>query len=290
MTDPRTTPARPDLAADVLQGKVESQRFVSGVLKTVISGRAPLHVAPSREAMRDTELLYGERFTVYEDKDGWAWGQAARDGYVGYTSSSSLTGAGLAADHRIIALSTPLLRQASLKTSPIDMLPLNARVKVIGREAKCLQIEGGGFVYERHLAPLSYRAPDWVAVAERFLGVPYVWGGRTLAGLDCSGLIQTALEAGGIELPRDSDQQEAALPHNVAATAELDNLRRGDIMFWTEHVGVLLDETRLLHANGFAGEVAIEPLRAAVERIGATGNAITSIKRIQRSSNSRDQA
>jgi cell wall-associated NlpC family hydrolase len=280
MTDPRTTPARPDLAADFLQGKVQSQRFVSGIAKTVIAGRAPLHVEPSRESMRDSELLYGERFTVYEDKAGWVWGQAARDGYVGYTPSSSLGDAGPPADHRIIALSTPLLRHASLKTSPIDMLPLNARVKVIGREAKCLQVEGGGFVYEKHIAPLSYRAPDWVAVAERFLGVPYVWGGRTLAGLDCSGLIQTALEAGGIEVPRDSDQQEAALPHNVAATAELDNLQRGDILFWTEHVGVLLDETRLLHANGFYGEVAIEPLRVAVARIEATANAITSIKRL----------
>lgn len=280
MTDPRTMPARPDLAADFLRGKVESQRFVSGVQKSVIAGRAPLHVEPSREAMRDSELLYGETFTVYEDKGGWAWGQAVRDGYVGYTPSSSLGDAGPPADHRIVALSTPLLRQASLKTSPIDMLPLNARAKVIGREAKCLQIEGGGFVYEKHIAPLSYRAPDWVAVAERFLGVPYVWGGRTLAGLDCSGLIQTALEASGVEVPRDSDQQEQALPQNVATTAELDNLRRGDILFWTEHVGVLLDETRLLHANGFYGEVAIEPLRIAVARIAATANAITSIKRI----------
>lgn len=280
MNDPRLTPARSNLAADFLRGKVESACFVSGVAKVVVCGRAPLHVEPSREAMRDTELLFGERFTVYEDKGGWAWGQAVRDGYVGYTPSDGLSDPGATPDHRVVALSTPLLRQPSLKTSPFDMLPLNARAKVIGREGKCVQIDGGGYVYEKHIAPLAYRAPDWVAVAERFLGAPYVWGGRTLAGLDCSGLIQTALEAGGIEMPRDSDLQEAALTHNVATSEKLDNLQRGDILFWNEHVGVLLDETRLLHANGFAGEVAIEPLRAAVERIAATGNAVTSVKRI----------
>lgn len=279
MTDPRLTPARPDLAAASLKGKVESRRFVDGVTKTVIAGRAPLHVEPSAASMRDTELLYGERFTVYETKDGWCWGQAARDGYVGYAPGETLADPQSEPDHRVTALSTPLLRQASLKTSPLDMLPLNARVSVIGREAKCFQIEGGGFIYEKHIAPLAYKAPDWVAIAERFLGVPYVWGGRTLAGLDCSGLIQTALEAGGILVPRDSDQQEAALTNSVALQDDLSNLQRGDIVFWTEHVGVMLDDARLLHANGFTGEVAIEPFQSAVARIAATGNAVTSIKR-----------
>ncbi len=280
MTDPRTTPARPDLAAAHLKGKVEAQRFVEGTRRAVVRGHVPLHAAPSVQAMRDTELLYGESFDVYEVRDGWAWGQAVRDGYVGYARADALAAAGAPAGHRITALSTPLLRQPSLKTSPLDMLPLNARLTVIGREGKCLQVEGGGFVYEKHIAPLEQNASDWVAVAGRFLGVPYVWGGRTLAGLDCSGLIQTALEAAGIEIPRDSDQQEAALANSVPVLADLSGLCRGDIVFWTDHVGVLLDEARLLHANGYYGETAIEPFRTAVERIAASGNAITSIKRL----------
>jgi cell wall-associated NlpC family hydrolase len=280
MNDPRTTPARPDLAAAHLKGVVAAARYSEGSDRIVIVGHAPLHAGPSAEAMRDTELLFGERFRVYEVAAGWAWGQALRDGYVGYVRDAALGMPGAQPSHRIVALSTPLLRQPSLKTSPLDMLPLNASVTVIGREAKCLQIAGGGYIYEKHIAPLSYRAVDWVAVAERFLGVPYVWGGRTLAGLDCSGLIQTALEAAGIQIPRDSDQQEAALAIDVAVTISLADLRRGDIVFWTDHVGVMLDETRLLHANGFYGETAIEPLATAVERITAAGNAITSIKRI----------
>jgi cell wall-associated NlpC family hydrolase len=280
MNDPRITPARPDLAAAHLKGVVAAPRYADGSDRIVVVGHTPLHAAPFDDAMRDTELLYGERFRVYDVANGWVWGQASRDGYVGYAREAALAAPGDAADHRIIALSTPLLRQASLKTAPLDMLPLNARVTVIGREAKCLKVAGGGFIYEKHIAPLSYRAPDWVAVAERFLGVPYVWGGRTLAGLDCSGLIQTALEAGGIEIPRDSDQQEAALSHAVPVTSTLSGLSRGDIVFWTDHVGVMLDERRLLHANGFYGETAIEPLATAVERIAASGNAITSIKRI----------
>jgi cell wall-associated NlpC family hydrolase len=281
MNDPRITPARPDLAASFLEGKVEAARFAEGAERMAARGHVPLHVEPSLAAMRDTELLYGERFTVYETKDGWCWGQSLRDGYVGYAREDALIDSGEPADHRITALSTPLLRQPSLKTSPLDMLPLNARVKVIGREAKCLQIAGGGFIYEKHLAPLSHKAADWVAVAERFLGVPYVWGGRTLAGLDCSGLTQTALEAGGIEVPRDSDQQEAALANTIPTPDDLSGLRRGDIVFWTEHVGVMLDEARLLHANGFYGEVAIEPFLTAIARIKNAGNAITSIKRLQ---------
>jgi cell wall-associated NlpC family hydrolase len=279
MNDPRTTPARPDLAAAHLKGIIAAPRYAEGHDRIVIVGRTPLHGAPSDEAMRDTELLYGERFRVYDVAGGWAWGQALRDSYVGYARDEALGTPGEAPGHRIIALSTPLLRQASLKTSPLDMLPLNARVRVIGREGKCFQIAGGGFVYEKHVAPLAYKASDWVAVAKRFLGVPYVWGGRTLAGLDCSGLIQTALEAAGMEIPRDSDQQEAGLANDVAVTTDLSGLARGDIVFWTDHVGIMLDPTRLLHANGYYGETAIEPLSAAVERIAAAGNAITSIKR-----------
>jgi cell wall-associated NlpC family hydrolase len=281
MNDPRITPARPDLAAAHLKGKIEAARYSEGTDWRVAVGHTPLHAAPREDAMRDTELLFGEVFRVYDIADGWAWGQAQRDGYVGYARAEALGPLGDTPDHRIVALSTPLLREASLKTAPFDMLPLNARVKVIGREGKCLQIAGGGFIYEKHIAPLSYRAPDWVAVAQRFLGVPYVWGGRTLAGLDCSGLIQTALEAGGIEIPRDSDQQEAALDRDVAMRDDLSGLLRGDIAFWTDHVGVMLDETRLLHANGFYGETAIEPLRDAVARIAAGGNAMRSIKRPQ---------
>jgi cell wall-associated NlpC family hydrolase len=280
MNDSRVVPARADLAAAHLKGKIQADRFVEGARKVVRRGHTPLHSAPSEAAMRDTELLYGEVFVVYETNDGWCWGQAVRDNYVGYAHASALTDPGETPDHRIIGLSTPLLREPSLKTSPLDLLPLNARVKVIGRESKCLQIEGGGFIYEKHIAPLSYRAPDWVAVAQRFLGVPYIWGGRTLAGLDCSGLIQTALEASDIDIPRDSDQQEAALRNDVPVTSNLSGLVRGDIVFWTDHVGVMLDSERLLHANGFYGEVAIEPLRTAVERITAAGNAITSIKRL----------
>ncbi len=280
MNDPRVTPARPDVAAAFLKGKVEAARFAEGVRKTVIPGRTPLHAAPTAQSMRDTELLRGESFVVYDMKDGWSWGQAARDGYVGYTPAAALADPEGAADHRVIALSTPLLHAPSLETWSTDMLPMNARVRVTGREPKCLAIAGGGFVYEKHIAPLAYRATDWVAVAERFLGVPYVWGGRTFSGLDCSGLIQTALEAGGLGVPRDSDQQEAFLPNPVTVDDDLRGLQRGDIVFWPEHVGVLIDPTYLLHANGHFGETAIEPLRDVVVRTAARGKRITSIRRL----------
>jgi cell wall-associated NlpC family hydrolase len=278
MTDPRVTPARPDLAAIHLKGKVEAARFAEGMRKIVLRGTVPLHAAPDETSMRDTELLRGETFTVYESKDGCSWGQAARDDYVGYAPTDALVEPGDEPDHRIVALSTPLLRGPSLKTPPLDMLPLNARVRVIGRDVKCLAIAGGGFVFEKHIAPFETTADDWVAVAEQFVGVPYIWGGRTHAGLDCSGLLQTALEAGGILIPRDADQQETALA--VKTISSNSALKRGDIVFWTDHVGIMLDATRLLHANGFWGQTSIEPLDAAVQRNEGAGNKITSIKRL----------
>ena len=273
MTDPRLTPARPDLAAAYLKGKVEAARFVEGQCLSVTRGRAILRGEPQPDASRTTELLFGERFTVYESREGWAWGQAENDSYVGYLAADALAEAA-PPTHRITALMTPLLPAPDPKRIAFDMLPLNAAVKIVATEKNCARLASGGFVYEKHLAPLDARAPDWVATAEQFLGVPYIWGGKTQAGLDCSGLIQTALAASGISVPRDTDLIEKSL------TAESKNPARGDLVFWKGHMGVMLDATRLLHANAFHMQVAIEPLAEAVARIEKSAGQVTSVKRI----------
>jgi len=272
MADRRLTPARPDLAASHLKGQVEAARFVDGWVYGIKKGRASLRAAPSDDATQVSELLYGESITVYEMESGWAWVQAARDHYVGYVRSDAL-GDTMAATLRVIAPMTPVFAAPDLKSPLQDMLPLNAEIPVMSRVADYVEIIPRGFVHNRHLAPLSQIAPDFVAVAEQFLGVPYVWGGKTFQGLDCSGLIQTALATAGISAPRDTDMMEQSLGETVLGA----KLKRGDLVFWKGHVGVMRDGEILLHANAFHMQVASEPLSAAVERIGSP---VATVKRL----------
>src|SRR6185312_11430284 len=151
----------------------------------------------------------------------------------------------------------PLLVAPDVKKGARDMLPMNARLAVAEPHGRFVRLTNGGYVFAPHLAPLGVFAPDWVAMAERFVGVPYLWGGKTAAGIDCSGLVQTALHAGGIASPRDTDMMESALGAAIALDSVL---RRGDLIFWKGHVGLMLDGERLLHANGFSMQVSIEML------------------------------
>ena len=272
MADRRVTPARPDLAAAHLKGKVQAERFVEGWSLDIEKGRASLRARPSDDAPQDTELLFGEQVEVYEDKDGWAWVQAQNDLYVGYIRSDAL-GDTMAGTLRVSALMAPVFAAADLKTPVCDLLPMNAVLPVLAREGDYVNV-GPGFVHQRHLAPETEK--DFVAIAERFVGVPYVWGGKTAAGLDCSGLIQTALQAVGKAAPRDTDMMEKALGEGIALGA----VRRGDLIFWKGHMGVMLDEKRLLHANAFHMAVVSEPLAEAIARIDAVAGPVTSVRRL----------
>jgi hypothetical protein len=273
MADKRVTPARDDLAAAHLKGTVDAPRYAEGEKFSVCVGRTSLKVRPSADAAQDSELLFGEVFTVYDRSDGWAWGQAANDLYVGYVAEEALT-APFAAQARVSALLAPVFSAANLKTPVRDLLPLNAVVPVLAREGDYVKIAEGHYLHQRHLAAETEN--DFVTVAERFLGVPYVWGGKTAAGLDCSSLVQIALQAVGKAAPRDSDMMEKTLGDAVA----LSNRRRGDLIFWKGHMGVMLDDTRLLHANAFHMAVAIEPLADAIARIEKVAGPVTAVKRL----------
>jgi len=272
MADKRVTPVRSDLAAAHLKGTVDAPRYAEGEKFSVCAGRTGLRVRPSTDAAQDSEMLFGEVFTVYDRAHGWAWGQAANDLYVGYVAEEALT-APFAAEAKVSALLAPVFPAADLKTPVRDFLPLNAAVPVLAREGDYVNV-GTGFVHRRHLAAETQK--DFVAIAERFLGVPYVWGGKTAAGLDCSGLIQTALQAVGKAAPRDTDMIEKALGDAVP----ISGVRRGDLVFWKGHMGVMLDEKRLLHANAFHMAVAIEPLAEAIARIAKAAGPVTSVKRL----------
>ena len=279
--DPRITPARADLAAAHLRGKVQAERFVEGTEQEVIAGLAPVRKDPSHDATLVTEALAGERVTIYEtDEEGWAWGQLKSDGYVGWLPAAMLLAPGPAPTHKVAALRTLVFPGPSIKLPPMDALPLGARIAVAREQESFAVTSSGGFVPKRHLAPVANVEPDFVAVAERFVGTPYLWGGKSSMGLDCSGLVQVALTACGVKCPRDSDMQETALGRTLSP-AEAQQPRRGDLMFWKGHVAIVRDATTLVHANAHHMATAIEPIHEAIARINAAGSAVTSVKRLE---------
>jgi cell wall-associated NlpC family hydrolase len=262
---------------------VAAARYVAGEVYEVIEPQAPLRGEPSHDAPLLTEALKGERVTIYEkNAEGWAWGQLAADRYVGWLSANALAPPGAPPTHKVVALRTLVFPGPSIKLTPREALPLGARIAVARRDDRMAVTPSGGYVPAAHLAPIDVDETDFVAVAERFLGVPYLWGGKTALGLDCSGLVQIALAACGISCPRDSDMQEEALGSPVAAATDRSNLQRGDLVFWTGHVAIVRDRATFLHANAFHMAVAIEPIDDAVARIRAAGGEVSGIRRIAR--------
>jgi cell wall-associated NlpC family hydrolase len=278
--DRRLTPARADLAAEHLRGIVDAPRFAKGRKMRIIAASAPLRRAPQADASLETEALFGESVTVYDESEGWAWVQLHRDKYVGYLPAVAL-GAPSAPTHRVAALRTHAYPGPAIKAPPLMALSIGAQLKIVGREGDFAISEGGLYVWSRSLAEVSACEPDAVVVAGLFLETPYLWGGRTSEGIDCSGLVQTALMAAGIASPRDSDMQEKALGEPIADPNA--PLARGDLIFWKGHVGIMRDSQTLLHANGWHMKTVSEPLAQARERITANGGGdVTSVRRLSR--------
>jgi cell wall-associated NlpC family hydrolase len=275
--DPRINPFRPEIAAKYLQGQVEAACFVEGARHEVVEPIAGLWRTPSHEARLDTQALLGECVIVYETTDeGWAWGQLETDGYVGWLSANALGKTGRAPTHKVLVPRTLGFPGPDIKLPPAVALPMGARLAIVRQDERFAVTAHGWHLPAVHLAPIKARQPDFVAVAEEFLHAPYLWGGKTSLGLDCSGLVQVALQAAGRPCPRDSDMQEMAL----GKLSSLCELRRGDLVFWKGHVAIARDGATLLHANAHAMAVAIENATEAIARIKAAGSDVTSVKRL----------
>jgi cell wall-associated NlpC family hydrolase len=283
--DPRLNAFRPELADIALRGRVKAARFVAGEVLRVSAPQAPVRGAPSHDARQETEALCGERVKVFETtSDGWVWGQLSEDRYVGWMRRSGLDELGPEPTHKVAAIRTFAFAEPDIKSPPLAALPLGAEVAVIGEaadaNARYALIAPKGAIVVQHLSARDVFEPDWTAVAERFLGVPYLWGGKTALGIDCSGLIQVSLKSAGISAPRDTDMQESALGASLSLANGLPQLTRGDILFWAGHLGVMRDAETLLHANAYHMAVASEPLAATVERLGRKGRTLTTVKRL----------
>lgn len=242
----------------------------------VITPSAPLRDNRGWQEGLQTELLYGQKFNIYEKGRGWAWGQALplipgsqRSGYVGYLPKRALSDEAFEASHCVTALRAPVFNKPDIKSHIIHAFPLNAQVQQKAADGDFLQIGPGAYIHKRHLRALSElpEKADFVEFAEAYIGLPYVWGGTGDIGLDCSGLVQMALCAVGRDAPRDADMQEDQLGERLAID-ETENLRRGDLIFWPGHVGIMSDAKTLLHANAFHMKTEKEPYAEAVSRIG----------------------
>lgn len=276
--DSRLHAFRPDLADVKLQGRVDAKKFVEGVAMEVAVPIATLHREASITAKQTTQALFGERLMAFEVADDWVWGQLARDGYVGYIAKAAVSRNLTKPTHRVSVPATFLYPLPDIKSQPPISLPMNAQIDIVENSEKFSRLSNGRHVYAKHIRPLKETESDYVGVAEKFLHVPYYWGGKTSHGLDCSGLVQISLEACGTFSPRDTDMQETQLGQSVLIN-DLDGLRRGDLVFWNGHVGIMVDQKTLLHANGHHMMTVKEPLSEAVARIAGTYGQVTSIKR-----------
>ncbi len=280
--DPRRNPWRNDLAAESLRAAVDVESYVAGSDRQVARAVAPIRRKPETRTSLETEVLFGERVTVYDETDGWSWVQLARDRYVGYIRSDALSRELTTPTHRVKAIGTFVYSEADIKSPPMMHLSLNAEVSIVQERDAFAELVGGGYIVSRHLNERGRYARDFVEIAARLLGTPYLWGGRTRMGVDCSGLVQIAMEAAGLPCPRDSDMQQSELGENVTYNADFDGLRRGDLVFWKGHVGIMSDGMMLLHANANHMSTVIEPLSEAVARITRSGDTVTAIKRLER--------
>jgi cell wall-associated NlpC family hydrolase len=278
--DPRRNAYREDLADERLQGKVQAAHFAPGVLRQVLRPAVPVRRTPDATASFETEAIFGEIVTVFDSADGWAWMQSRRDDYVGYIPADAVTADVRTPTHRVTAAGTFVYPEANMKTPPLMHLSLNSELSVVERGDKFCRLANGGFVVSRHIAPADRFARDFVEVAEQLIGTPYLWGGRTRLGVDCSGLVQLSLEAAGIQAPRDSDMQQAELGDTVLVPENLDGLLRGDLIFWPGHVGIMTDGIMLLHANAHHMAVVVETLPEAADRIEKASSKIIAIKRV----------
>ncbi len=279
--DPRLTPARPDLAAEHLRDTVAAESYAPGRRMQISIAFADLRRSPSESAATDTQALYGETLIVYEDKDGWSWCQLDRDRYVGYIRSDALTSRVVKPNQRVRVRHTLVYSAPDIKSPPIAALPFGAEVHVVGASEKFCELHTGGHVFARHLAVSTRPLSDFVGLAEMFLHTPYLWGGKTDVGIDCSGLAQVALIAVGVAAPRDTDMMETMLGRPADVDERLRSLRRGDLVFWRGHVGIMQNEEMLLHANGYTMTVASEPLAVVRDRIRSTDfSEITSVRRV----------
>ncbi len=278
--DSRVTPARPDVADWSLRDRVQARRYIHPTPYQVIEDGAPLKFTASGRARQESQLLYGEVFNVYERQGDWFWGQNVDDSYVGFVRRNHLTKEVVENTHMVHSLRTFCYPEPDMKL-PVDRtISFGSKVSVTGEQDSYSRIRGGDWIYSKHLLPLDTLFPDYLSTALTFLGTPYLWGGRSSKGLDCSALVQLCLMRSGIDVPRDADLLEQAVGYEVDQSKDLSAIKEGDLIFFPGHVGFVFDEWRFLHANAFDMQVSIHSLSEVLDRAQKNDEPYSSVRRI----------
>lgn len=278
--DPRLTPARLDLAASHLEGQVTAERFVAGERRTITSETADVRRLPRPDAPLDTQALHGEMVVLYDEDEGWGWVQLDGDHYVGYVAMHALGPEASKPTHVVTVNRTFIYPAADMKQPIVAGLTLGAQIAIDRIQSNFSHLRDGGFVFTPHIAPVDVVAPDFVDIASHLTHTPYLWGGKSALGIDCSGLVQLSLARSGVAVPRDTDMQERHAGIAIPLDPGFCGLQRGDLVFWRGHVGIMSDAVTLIHANAHHMSVTEEPLREAAKRILANNSApITSVRR-----------
>ena len=266
--DRRLNAFRPDLADRRLEGQIEATRFTDGHKAQVCVPVLDMRNAPDANAGLDTQLLLGDVVTLFDEKNGFAWVQSKADDYVGYVPASGLATPGSATTHIITVSRSFLYAEADMKRPMRTALSLGNKLVITGttktRGSTYSLLENGEAVMSQHLRPANETVEDYVAVAEMLERTPYLWGGKSAFGIDCSGLVQLCLRMAGRSAPRDTDMQATLLGD---ALPDGERLQRGDLVFWQGHVAIMLDSNEVIHASGHAMMVVREQLEDAIARI-----------------------
>ncbi len=262
--DPRITPYRKDLAALSLKGHVIADKFCEGTEYQLIHGLTNLHNSPNEKTLITSQLLYGEHFIVYEIKDGWAWGQVVNDNYVGFCRADALSPDLFPSTHYVTNICSHIYTEPSAKSQPVGQVFMMSGISVINElpHEGFVLLADGNWIYATHISKIH--GTDPVAEALKLLYAPYLWGGKSCVGIDCSALLQLSFAAAGISIPRDSDMQADVIGTTLS---DGDTPERGDIAFFPGHVGFMIDDMHLLHANAHHMRVSIDPLRDVIDII-----------------------